>query len=65
MQANFTGPVTIAGGVVYAPGNNCFRAVSSVTVTNNSRLDFGGGSASSGVAVVLSGNGVTNEGAVI
>ena len=37
---NFTGPVTIGGGTVYA-GNNSFASVSSITISNNSTLDLG------------------------
>jgi hypothetical protein len=61
--ANFTGPATIAGGSVYA-GNNCFKDVSSITVANGGTLDFGGGTYNTGQPVTLSGNGVTNEGAL-
>jgi hypothetical protein len=57
------GPVTIMGGTIYA-GNNCFNLVSSVTVTNNSTLDFGGGSLTGNKPVTVSGTGVTNQGAL-
>jgi hypothetical protein len=58
-----TGPVTIMGGTIYA-GNNCFNLVSSVTVTNNSTLDFGGGSLTGNKPITVSGTGVTNQGAL-
>jgi autotransporter-associated beta strand protein len=60
---NFTGPVTIGGGVVYA-GNSAFQSVSSLRVTNNSTLDFGGSTYNTGQPVSVSGTGVTNEGAL-
>jgi concanavalin A-like lectin/glucanase superfamily protein len=60
---NFTGPVTIGGGVIYA-GNNCFQSVSSITITNNSTLDLGGGSLGGNRPVTVSGTGVNGEGAI-
>ncbi len=61
--ANLTGPVSINGGDVYA-GNNCFASVSSITITNNSTLDFGGGTFSSGQPVTVSGTGFNSQGAL-
>ena len=58
-----TGPVTISGGAIYA-GNNCFKLSYSFTVTNNSTLDFGGGSLTGNKPLTVSGTGVTNEGAL-
>jgi len=60
---NFTGPVTIGGGVVYA-GNSAFQSVASMRITNNATLDFGGSSYDTGQPVTVSGTGVTNEGAL-
>ena len=60
---NFTGPVSISGGAIYA-GNNCFDSVSSITVTNNSTLDFGGGQIPSSKPVTVSGTGLNGEGAL-
>jgi autotransporter-associated beta strand protein len=59
--ANFTGPVTISGGTIYA-GDFSFTDVSSITITNNSTLDFGGGSYT--LPVTVSGAGVNGEGAI-
>jgi autotransporter-associated beta strand protein len=61
--ANFTGPVTISGGVVYA-GDFSFKNVSSVTVTNNSTMDFGGSTYNTGQPITVSGTGVNGEGAI-
>ncbi|MEJ0091698.1 MAG: LamG-like jellyroll fold domain-containing protein [Limisphaerales bacterium] len=62
-SGDFTGPVTISGGTVYA-GNNSFKAASSLTVTNNSTLDFGGGSYNTGQPVTVSGAGANGAGAL-
>jgi autotransporter-associated beta strand protein len=59
--ANFTGPVTIDGGTIYA-GDFSFTDVASVTITNNSTLDLGGGSYT--LPVTVSGAGVNGEGAI-
>jgi hypothetical protein len=59
----FSGVVKISGGTIYA-GNNCFKLVSSVTVTNNATLDFGGGSLTGNKPITVSGTGVTNQGAL-
>jgi len=62
--ANFTGPVTISGGTIYA-GDFSFTSVSSVTITNNSTLDFGGSHYdSSALSIIASGTGVSNQGAL-
>jgi len=61
--ANFTGPVTISGGTIYA-GDYSFASVSSVTITNNSTLDFGGGSLDGNIPITVSGAGVNGEGAL-
>ena len=53
----------IAGGMVYA-GNYSFTDVSSVTVTNNATLDFGGGPLSGARPITISGTGVNGEGAL-
>ena len=60
---NFTGPVAIEGGLIYA-GNNCFRSVASITITNNSTVDLGGGTFSTLTPVTVSGTGVNGEGAI-
>jgi autotransporter-associated beta strand protein len=62
--ANFTGPITVGGGTVYA-GNFALAGVSSITVTNNSTLDFGGADVSGSKPVFVSGTGVGNVGALI
>jgi len=61
--ANMTGPVAIGGGTVYA-GNFAFTAASSITVTNNATLDFGGADISGNKPVFVSGTGVNNIGAL-
>src|SRR5882724_9854323 len=61
--ANFTGPVTIKGGTVYA-GNNCFNSVSSITITNNSALDLAGGTFNNNKPVTVSGTGMNGLGAI-
>ena len=59
----FSGPVSISGGVIYA-GNYSFGSVSSVTITNNSTLDFGGGALGGDKPVTVSGAGFNGEGAL-
>ncbi|MGC3958484.1 MAG: hypothetical protein QM813_11250 [Verrucomicrobiota bacterium] len=61
--ANMTGPVAIGGGTVYA-GNYAFTAASSITVTNNATLDFGGADIGGGKPVFISGTGINNGGAL-
>jgi fibronectin-binding autotransporter adhesin len=61
--ANFTGPVSISGGTVYA-GDYSFQSASAITVTTNGTLDFGGSTYTSGQTVTISGTGNTNEGAL-
>ena len=58
-----TGPVTISGGAIYA-GDNCFKLSYSFTVTNNSTLDFGGGTYNTTQPITVSGTGVNGEGAL-
>ena len=53
-SSGLSGSVSIQGGSVYA-GNNVFNDVSSITVTNNSTLDLGGGQFSSLKPIILSG----------
>jgi len=62
-SAGLSGSVSIQGGSVYA-GNNCFNNVSSITVTNNSTLDFGGGQFNSLKPITISGTGLNGEGAL-
>jgi hypothetical protein len=59
-----TGPVSITGGYLYA-GNNCFRNVESITITNDATLDVGGGNLLNNTPVTVSGTGVTNGGAIV
>src|SRR5438552_32819 len=61
--ANFTGPVTISGGSVYA-GNNTFKSVASVTVSNGATLDFGGSTYNNHQRIKVSGTGVNGQGAI-
>ncbi|HEV2434939.1 MAG TPA: hypothetical protein VG077_02980 [Verrucomicrobiae bacterium] len=61
--ASFTGPVFIGGGTVYA-GDYSFADVSSITVTNNATLDFGGGPLSGARPITVSGAGVNGQGAL-
>ena len=61
--ASFTGSATLSGGTLYA-GNNSFKSVSAITITNNSTLDFGGGTYNTGQPVTVSGTGVSGEGAL-
>jgi hypothetical protein len=59
----FSGVVKISGGTIYA-GNNCFKLVSSITVTNNGTLDLGGGSFNDNKPITVSGTGVNGQGAI-
>ncbi|HKW30863.1 MAG TPA: hypothetical protein VJT54_16135 [Verrucomicrobiae bacterium] len=61
--ASFTGAVFIGGGAIYA-GDYSFANVSSITVTNNATLDFGGGPLSGAKPVTVSGTGVNGQGAL-
>jgi hypothetical protein len=61
--ANMTGPVAIGGGKVFA-GNFAFTGASSITVTNNATLDFGGADIGGGKPVFVSGTGINNGGAL-
>ncbi len=63
-SANFTGPVNISGGTVYA-GDFAFTSVASITVTNGGTLDFGGGTLSDDKPVTVSGAGVGGGGALV
>ena len=60
---NFTGPVAIRGGALYA-GNNCLKSVASITITNDATLDLGGGTFSDNKPVLVSGSGLSGEGAI-
>jgi hypothetical protein len=62
--SGFSGTVAINGGLVYA-GNNCFRSVSSISVTNGATLDFGGGTFNNLTPITVSGSGVSGQGALI
>jgi len=61
---NFTGPATITGGLVYA-GNSSFNSVASITITNNSTLDLGGGQLTGNKPITVSGSGLNGVGAII
>jgi hypothetical protein len=58
----FSGAVTIAGGTISA--SNCFVGAASVTITNTSTLDFGGGTYNTGQPITVSGTGVNAQGAL-
>ncbi len=60
---NFTGTATISGGVLVA-GNDFLDSVASITITNNSTLDFGGSSMANDMPVTVSGTGAGGEGAI-
>lgn len=62
--SGFGGSVIVGGGVIYA-GNNCFSSASSVVVSNNSTLDFGGGQFNNVTPVTVSGTGSGGQGALI
>jgi alpha-galactosidase len=62
-SGNFTGPVTISGGAIYA-GNNSFDSVSSITITNDSTLDLAGGTIGGNMPVTVSGTGLNGKGAI-
>jgi len=62
--SGFSGTVAVKGGMVYA-GNNCFRSVSSISVTNGATLDFGGGTFNNLTPITVSGSGVNGQGALI
>jgi fibronectin-binding autotransporter adhesin len=59
----FSGVVKISGGTIYA-GNNCFKSVSSITITNNATLDLGGGTFNDNKPITVSGTGVNGQGAI-
>ena len=60
----FTGPVTIGGGLVLAEGYS-FQAVPSITITNGATMDFYGSSyVKTNQTMFISGGGVNNEGAI-
>ncbi|HTI98624.1 MAG TPA: LamG-like jellyroll fold domain-containing protein [Dongiaceae bacterium] len=60
---NFTGPVNLQGGVIYA-GNNSFASVSGITITNGSSLDLGGGTFHNNKPISVSGSGANGLGAI-
>ncbi|MBW8863770.1 MAG: hypothetical protein JF609_02395, partial [Verrucomicrobia bacterium] len=61
---NFTGPVIVGSGSVYA-GNNCLHSASGITVSNGATLDLGGGTYNTGQPLTVSGAGVNRQGALI
>jgi autotransporter-associated beta strand protein len=61
--ANFTGPVTIGGGSVYA-GNNSFQSVASVTISNGATLDLDGSTYNNHQRITVSGTGMNGQGAI-
>ncbi len=62
--SGFAGTVAVNGGTVYA-GNNCFRSVSAIAITNNATLDLGGGTFASLTPITVSGTGTSGQGALI
>jgi autotransporter-associated beta strand protein len=62
--SGYAGSVAINGGVVYA-GNNCFRTVSAIAVTNDATLDVGGGGFNNLTPITISGAGFGGQGALI
>ncbi|HVU27215.1 MAG TPA: LamG-like jellyroll fold domain-containing protein [Verrucomicrobiae bacterium] len=62
--SGFAGTVAINGGTVYA-GNNCFGAVSSITISNNATMDLGGGQFNNFTPISVAGNGSSGQGALI
>jgi hypothetical protein len=63
-SGGLTGSVSIQGGSIYA-GNNCFASISSITITNDSTMDIGGGSFNNPVPVTISDSGFDSQGAII
>src|SRR5260370_11520696 len=61
--ANFTGPVTIGGGSVYA-GNNTFKSAASVTISNGATLDFHCSTYNNNQPINVSGAGMNGQGAI-
>ena len=60
----FTGPVTIEGGLVLAEGYS-FKVVPSITITNNSTMDFYGSSyIDTNQTMYIAGTGINGEGAI-
>lgn len=62
--SGFAGTVAVNAGSVYA-GNNCLRAISSVSISNNATLDIGGGGFNNLTPITLSGSGVNGQGALV
>jgi Concanavalin A-like lectin/glucanases superfamily len=63
-SSSLSGPVIISGGSIYA-GNNSFKSVSSITITNDSTLDLGGGTYDNNQPVTVSGSGTNGQGAIV
>jgi alpha-galactosidase len=61
---SFTGPVAINGGTVVA-GNFAFANAASITITNNSTLDFNGSTMNNNTPVTVSGAGEGGVGAIV
>ncbi|HEX7655073.1 MAG TPA: LamG-like jellyroll fold domain-containing protein, partial [Verrucomicrobiae bacterium] len=62
--SGFAGTVAINGGSVYA-GNNCFRSVAGISITNGATLDLGGGGFNAVTPITLGGTGSSGQGALI
>jgi lysophospholipase L1-like esterase len=61
--ADFTGPVTIGGGTVYA-GNNNLKFAAFVTISNGATLDFAGTAYNNHQLINVSGAGMSGQGAI-
>jgi len=62
--SSFTGPVMISGGKVVA-GYYAFANSASITITNNSTLDFNGSTMINHTPITVSGNGMGGAGAIV
>jgi autotransporter-associated beta strand protein len=63
VAASFTGTATIKGGTVLA-GYYAFANASSITITNNSTMDFAGSTMVNDTPITVSGTGTGGEGAI-
>ena len=61
---DFTGPVTIAGGMIKTAGGGTLNSVSSITITNSGTLNFAGNTLAGNKPVTVSGAGVEGKGAL-
>lgn len=63
VPANFTGSASIEGGTVIA-GYYVFANASSINITNNATMDFGGSTMVNHTPIMVSGSGVGGKGAI-